>query len=164
MTTEEILTHHLQALGQGDIDGILSDYAEDAILFSPNGLIRGHAAIRAAFEGFVKNSPPELLQAFKIVRQDIDGNIGRSVGHEVTHTQSLPQQFSLPLTPPQSLTQSTSLTQSLSLTNRLSLPHLFYPTHFFYLPLHFLLQLLLFLPHLYLFSLPLLFSLPYTIR
>ena len=76
MTTEEILTHHLQALGQGDIDGILSDYAEDAILFSPNGLIRGHAAIRAAFEGFVKNSPPELLQAFKIVRQDIDGNIG----------------------------------------------------------------------------------------
>ncbi len=76
MTTEEILLHHLQALGHGDIDGILADYAEDAIIFSPNGLIRGLAAIRAAFEGFVKNSPPELLQSFKIVRQDINENIG----------------------------------------------------------------------------------------
>ena len=76
MITEQILLHHLQALGQDDIDGILSDYAEDAIIFSPNGLIHGLAAIRAAFEGFVKNSPPEFLQSFKIVRQDIDENIG----------------------------------------------------------------------------------------
>ncbi len=75
MTPESILAHHLEALGQGNIDAILSDYSEDAIIFAPHGIIRGLAAIRAAFEGFVKNSPPELLPAFKIVRQDIDGEI-----------------------------------------------------------------------------------------
>ena len=71
MTPESILAHHLEALGQGDIDAILTDYAEDAIIFAPHGIIRGLNAIRAVFTNFVKNSPPELLPAFKIVRQEI---------------------------------------------------------------------------------------------
>ena len=71
MTPEAILTHHLEALAQGDIDAILSDYSEDAIIFAPHGIIRGHDAIRAVFTSFVKNSPPELMSAFKIVKQEI---------------------------------------------------------------------------------------------
>jgi hypothetical protein len=71
MTPEAILSHHLEVLAQGDIDEILSDYSEDAIIFAPHGIIRGHDAIRAVFTGFVKNSPPELMSAFKIVKQEI---------------------------------------------------------------------------------------------
>lgn len=33
MTPESIPAHHLKALGQSDIDAILTDYAEDAIIF-----------------------------------------------------------------------------------------------------------------------------------
>ena len=74
MTTESTLAHHLQALGEG-IDAILSDYTEESVLFTPNGPLHGLAAIRASFESFIKNSPPELVQAIKVRRQDIAGEV-----------------------------------------------------------------------------------------
>ena len=74
MTTESTLAHHLQALGEG-IDAILSDYTEESVLFTPNGPLHGLAAIRASFESFIKNSPPELVQAIKVLRQDIAGEV-----------------------------------------------------------------------------------------
>ena len=33
--TAAVLEHHLQCFGQGDLEGILSDYAPDAVLFTP---------------------------------------------------------------------------------------------------------------------------------
>ena len=48
-TTTEVVQHHLQSFGARDLDGILSDYAPDALLFTPDGTLRGHAAIRALF-------------------------------------------------------------------------------------------------------------------
>ena len=48
-TTTEIVQHHLQSFGAGDLDGILSDYATSAVLFTPAGTLKGHAAIRALF-------------------------------------------------------------------------------------------------------------------
>ena len=33
----EILDHHLKCLGAGDLEGILADYAPDAVLFTPDG-------------------------------------------------------------------------------------------------------------------------------
>jgi ketosteroid isomerase-like protein len=49
--TRQILEHHLSALGAGNLDGILSDYADDAILISADGALRGTQAIRGFFEG-----------------------------------------------------------------------------------------------------------------
>ena len=40
-TTTDVLEHHLQCFGAGDLDGILSDYAEDAVLFTPDGPLIG---------------------------------------------------------------------------------------------------------------------------
>lgn len=54
-TPEEVFTHHGQALGAEDLDAILMDYADDAILISPSGVRRGKDAIRQFFA--------ELLQA-----------------------------------------------------------------------------------------------------
>jgi len=48
-TTSDVVQHHLQSFGAGDLDGILSDYAPDAVLFTPDGTLRGRAAIGALF-------------------------------------------------------------------------------------------------------------------
>ena len=73
--TEATLTHHLQSLLAGMLDAVLSDYTEDSILFTANGEMRGLSGVRAFFEASIKNTPPEMLKAFQMVKQDIDGEI-----------------------------------------------------------------------------------------
>ena len=65
MSTEATLIHHLQSLKQG-VDAILSDYAHDSVLFTPDGPIRGLDGIGAFFEGFLNSSPPELLDSVHV--------------------------------------------------------------------------------------------------
>lgn len=50
-TTRQVLEHHLGALGTGDLEGILNDYADDSIVISPDGALKGRQAIRGFFEG-----------------------------------------------------------------------------------------------------------------
>jgi SnoaL-like domain len=50
-TPQEIFAHHVEALGAEDLDGIVSDYADDAIFITPDGVLRGKAGVR---QGFVK--------------------------------------------------------------------------------------------------------------
>jgi ketosteroid isomerase-like protein len=68
--TEAILIHHLQAMA---VDDILSDYTEDSVLFTPNGPVRGLAGLRAFFDAFTKSITPEIMAAYQLLRQDIDG-------------------------------------------------------------------------------------------
>jgi hypothetical protein len=75
MTTEATLAHHLQAILEKSVDGIVSDYTEESVLFTQNGPIVGQAGIRAFFERFLGDAPPELLAALQIVQQDIHGDI-----------------------------------------------------------------------------------------
>jgi len=74
MSTEAVLVHHLQAFGEG-VDAILSDYTEESVLITPDGVVRGIDELRTFFDGFIKNSPPELFEAFKFLRQDIEGEV-----------------------------------------------------------------------------------------
>lgn len=74
MSTEATLTHHLQAIGEG-VDAIMQDYTPESVLFTPDGPLHGLEAIRAFFEGFLTNSPPELIQAMTLVRQDTRGEV-----------------------------------------------------------------------------------------
>ncbi len=50
-TPQEVFQHHAEALMAGDLDGIVSDYADDAIFVTPDGVKRGKDGVR---EGFVK--------------------------------------------------------------------------------------------------------------
>ena len=52
-STKDVLDHHVQCFGAGDLTGILSDYAPDAILFTPDGPLKGHRAIRPFFTAMV---------------------------------------------------------------------------------------------------------------
>ena len=56
-TPEEVFQHHAQALGGGDLDGIVADYADDAVFISPAGVKRGHDGVREAFTQLLADVP-----------------------------------------------------------------------------------------------------------
>ncbi|MCL2584588.1 MAG: nuclear transport factor 2 family protein [Streptosporangiales bacterium] len=56
-TPEEIFQHHAAALGAGDLDGIVADYADDAVFISADGVKRGKDGIRAAFTQLLADIP-----------------------------------------------------------------------------------------------------------
>jgi hypothetical protein len=39
-TTEEVLRRHVTCFFEGDLEGIVSDYSADAVLFTPNGPLK----------------------------------------------------------------------------------------------------------------------------
>ena len=45
-STEEVLDHHLECFGRGDLDGILTDYSSTAVMFTPEGPLKGSAAMK----------------------------------------------------------------------------------------------------------------------
>jgi hypothetical protein len=49
---QEVFQHHAQALGAEDLEGIVSDYTDDAIFITPDGgVLRGKDGVR---QGFIK--------------------------------------------------------------------------------------------------------------
>ena len=54
LTTEEVLRRHVKCFFEGDLDGIVSDYSADAVLFTPNGPLKGHDPIREFFRALIK--------------------------------------------------------------------------------------------------------------
>jgi hypothetical protein len=50
-TPHEVFQHHAEVLIAGDLDGIVSDYADDALFITPDGVKHGKDGVR---EGFVK--------------------------------------------------------------------------------------------------------------
>jgi ketosteroid isomerase-like protein len=56
-TPEEVFQHHATALGAGDLDEIVADYADDAVFITPAGTQRGKDGIRAAFTRLLADVP-----------------------------------------------------------------------------------------------------------
>jgi ketosteroid isomerase-like protein len=52
-STKEVIESHLECFGERDLDGILSDYAPGAVLFTPEGPLRGVEAIRELFQAML---------------------------------------------------------------------------------------------------------------
>ena len=52
-STKDVLDHHVRCFGAGDLAGILSDYAPDAVLFTPDGPLKGTVAMRPFFEAML---------------------------------------------------------------------------------------------------------------
>jgi ketosteroid isomerase-like protein len=50
-TPQEIFQHHAEVLIAGDLEGIVSDYADDAVFITPAGALHGKDGVR---EGFTK--------------------------------------------------------------------------------------------------------------
>jgi ketosteroid isomerase-like protein len=52
-STKDVIDHHLKCFGAGDLNGILSDYAPDAVLFTSDGPLRGADAIKPLFQAMI---------------------------------------------------------------------------------------------------------------
>jgi ketosteroid isomerase-like protein len=72
-TTKDVIDHHLKAFAERDLPGILSDYAPDAVFFTPHGPLRGLDAIRPFFQ----NLTAEFAKpgaAFRMQQQVVEGD------------------------------------------------------------------------------------------
>jgi len=50
-TTQAVLDRHLGSFAAGDLDGIMSDYSKDSVLFTADGPLAGLAPIRELMAG-----------------------------------------------------------------------------------------------------------------
>ena len=73
--TERTLVRHWQAFGAGDVEAIMADYAEDAVLITADGPSKGHAAIRALFVNAFANMFPPKSTSLSLDKQIIEGEI-----------------------------------------------------------------------------------------
>ena len=72
-STKDLLNHHLKCFGEGDLNGILSDYAPGAVLFTPDGPLKGADAIKPLFQAmFAEFGKPGA--AFSMKQQSVEGD------------------------------------------------------------------------------------------
>ena len=72
--TLSVLKHHLAAFDGGDMDAILSDYAKDAVLMTPEGSFRGHSQIKPVFRRLL-DDVFSTCSKFTMIRQMVRGNL-----------------------------------------------------------------------------------------
>ena len=56
-TPQEVFQHHGEALQAGNLDEIVADYSDDAVVISPGGVLRGKDGVRQAFEQLLGDLP-----------------------------------------------------------------------------------------------------------
>jgi ketosteroid isomerase-like protein len=72
-STKDVLERHLKCFGEGDLNGILSDYAPGAVLFTSNGPLKGTDAIRPLFQALIAEFEKPGA-AFNMKRQSVEGD------------------------------------------------------------------------------------------
>jgi ketosteroid isomerase-like protein len=72
-STKGVLDSHLKCFAEGDLKGILSDYAPGAVLFTPDGPLRGVDAIRPLFQAMIAEfGKPGAT--FSMKQQSVEGD------------------------------------------------------------------------------------------
>ncbi|WP_369258998.1 nuclear transport factor 2 family protein [Geodermatophilus amargosae] len=56
-TPQEVFEHHVAAIGAGEADAIAADYAEDAVLITPDQVVRGRDGVRELFASLLGELP-----------------------------------------------------------------------------------------------------------
>ncbi len=52
-TTSDVLDRHLKCFRENDLEGVVADYSSDAVLFVPDGPLKGPEAIKPFFQAFL---------------------------------------------------------------------------------------------------------------
>lgn len=74
-TTRTVVQRHLQTFGAGDLEGVLADYADNAVMYTPNGPLEGKDALREGFKQFIAEwSQPGMK--FNLTREEYEGENG----------------------------------------------------------------------------------------
>lgn len=69
----EVVSHHMTCVARSDLAGIMEDYTDASVLFSPDGVLEGREAIRAFFASLTTSLMPPGT-SFRAVRQDCRGD------------------------------------------------------------------------------------------
>jgi ketosteroid isomerase-like protein len=69
-----VVGRHVQAFLANDLDALMADFAEDALLCAPEGAFRGHAEIRAFFERVLPAFPAGAT-TLDVKQQIVDGEL-----------------------------------------------------------------------------------------
>jgi ketosteroid isomerase-like protein len=73
MSIESILEHHMEALVAGNIDEVMKDYADDAVLMTAGmGTAEGADALRTTFSMI----PTEMFAGFELTETIVSGDFG----------------------------------------------------------------------------------------
>ena len=73
-STQQVLDHHLQSFGTGDLNGILEDYTDGSIIITPDGVYRSREEWSDFFSTlFAEFAKPGM--SFSMDQQVVDGEI-----------------------------------------------------------------------------------------
>jgi ketosteroid isomerase-like protein len=56
-TPQEVFQHHAEVLIAGDLEGIVSDYSDDAVFITPASVLRGRDGVREGFTKLLEDVP-----------------------------------------------------------------------------------------------------------
>jgi limonene-1,2-epoxide hydrolase len=80
LTPAQIVERHNAAVAKSDVDAMMADYADDAVVLEDGKTIGGKAAIRALFERMfpkpVAGAAPAGTAAMKVTRRWVEGDVG----------------------------------------------------------------------------------------
>lgn len=85
---DEALSRHARAFAGRDIDALMYDYCESAVLLTPDSAMRGREDIKAFFEAFLAGYSPGT--AFEASRRVAARNIGYVVWSVQNEDHNLP--------------------------------------------------------------------------
>ena len=99
-STKDVLDHHLKCFGEGDLTGILSDYAPGAVLFTPDGPLRGSDAIRPLFQAmFAEFGKPGAAFRTSLRPHEQRKSVLRNPGYESVLQTTAPTASASPANP-----------------------------------------------------------------
>ena len=72
-TTEKVVEHHIQSGNDRNVEAVMEDYADDAILIAPGGIVhKGKQAIRGSFEELVaQGDGPVVIPDQKVYEGEV---------------------------------------------------------------------------------------------
>jgi len=83
VSTKDVIDHHLKGFGERDLDGVLSDYTPDAVMFTATGALRGINEIRPLFQAMIAEFGKPGA-AFHLKQQFIEGDHAYILWHAET--------------------------------------------------------------------------------
>ena len=72
-STMDVLANHIKCFGEGDLTGILADYAPAAVLFTPDGPLKGTNTIKPFFQAMIAEFGKPGT-AFSMKQQFVEGD------------------------------------------------------------------------------------------
>lgn len=71
--TERVVEHHMLSGNNRNVEEVMRDYADDAILVGPDGVYKGKQAIRKSYEQLVSQGSDSIITADRKV---FEGEVG----------------------------------------------------------------------------------------